>query len=777
MKDALPQNRHTKEEKELLKKLNTDFDAAKHAKMNSCYWDATTTGEVNDTSGSGGGNWNDRVDTLDKMFLNWFEKPSLDEFESNVKSPMSSGRIDSTMQKLRRVDLRFVARPTDTDDPKDKRKAGVIEELLNQLFLKGNFRYRLLTAFKESLYHPVSFLHIYYMSKKRKCRFAKTSVKNMSKKEQKDLKAGKKVYEEKEFIEYDDIAIEPVKFNEIYPDPSARCLHGSSYEAQYIIRRMLPSYDQFKAMFEGDKDAKNVDKVRAASVYGDEDLEFFEPPRDIEDDDYVEVLFFYYKNDDRYVIKANDVVIKDMPLPFDHKQLPFVKFHAIEHPHQFYHISIPDRLMAIQAEEEILKNTLYDRLHLTANPLRKVKKTIYGEYSKAWQQARGGGALLPVNNLEDEAPVEFPTMSFDMFRALDQLGRDASLATQIDPVQMGVMQKYVAATTSMMTKEQMDSFINGLIDGYTESLSIAAYQIVALMKQYYTVPRVRNKLGKDAKVKKVRLEGIEINQDTLEVTQKGTRDYSFFDVKPEYFDISGDWDITLSPESVEVISKAIEMQKSQANIAQLAPFMADPSNSTMMQQHPMPWVDGPRTLAWYAETNNIPENLLVQSHEDEDIAIKRAELQGKAMMAGEEIYGVPGESDVHKKVHVKQLQVVNKKVKELEEELGAMGPMMEIYMPVLPQGQELDKQKELARSIAEHLQEDDMPPTMIEEMATEKTLAPPEVPMPPGLTPAGSAQPPMPGGGNQQSGMMGEPQMGGPGGQTGAPPEMGPPPF
>jgi len=44
---------------------------------------------------------------------------------------------------------------------------------------------------------------------------------------------------------------------------------------------------------------------------------------------------------------------------------------------------------------------------------------------------------------------------------------------------------------------------------------------------------------------------------------------------------------------------------------------------------------------------------------------------------------------------------------------------------------------------------------MTEQEAVKRSQpAQPEVPMPPGLTPAGGAQPPMPAGGNQQDGML-----------------------
>ena len=763
----VPKKRYTKAEAEVIKKVRDNFASAKMSRQNSCYWDTATGGIVSDAAGTSGGDWMNRWDIQEKMYLMWFEKPSRDEFESNVKSPMTSGRIDSTVNKLRKIDLRFAVRPQDSDSSKDVRKAKIVQELTNELFSKGQFKHQLTSWFKDALIHGVAFLQIYYLKKHRKVQIPLIKASEMSEDQKKGVKEGVRAYKEEKIVEYDDIMIEPIKIQEVFVDPSARCVHGSAYEAQWMIRRMLPSMEQFKAIYEGDPEAKNVSKVRPASAYTDIDTEFFEAPRDVDGDDYVEVLHYYNKPEDKYVVLANDVVIKDMPLPYLHKQIPIVMATTIEMPHQLYGVGIPDRLLPIQTEEEILKNMTYDRLHMTANPIVKVKRNIYGELSKAYSEG-SAGLLLPVNQPEDFMPVEFPQMTFDMFRAIEGLERDAVLATQVDPIQMGVMQKYVSATTSMLTKEQMDAFINSLVDSFSEPLSIAGYQIVSLMKQYYSVPRIDEKLGKP-KNKKVRLQGIEINPDTMEIIQKKTGDYSFLEVKPEYFDISGDWDVTINPESMEVVSKAIEMQKSQANIAQLAPFLVDPADSSMRMQHPSPWLDGPKMLNWYMETNNIPQDLLIPAQEDEDISMKRAEDQGKRLMAGEEVPGIPGEPDFHKKVHVKQLYEINKKVNKMEDQMGELGPMAGAYVGMLPGMQEMEELKAMARKFALHLQEDDMPEAMAEENVTQKAMGP-EVPMPPGMNQAsggGGPSMPMPAGGNQS---MGEPQMGGPGGNTGRPP-------
>jgi len=176
----VPKKRYTAAEAEVIKKVRDDFASAKTSRQNSCYWDTGSGGTVNDAAGASGGDWMLRWDVQEKMYLMWFEKPSRDDFESNVKSPMVAGRIDSTVNKLRKVDLRFSVRPQDSDDSEDVRKAKIVQELVNELFSKGKFKHRLTLWFKDALIHGVAFLQIYYLKKRREVEIPVVKASEMS---------------------------------------------------------------------------------------------------------------------------------------------------------------------------------------------------------------------------------------------------------------------------------------------------------------------------------------------------------------------------------------------------------------------------------------------------------------------------------------------------------------------------------------------------------------------------------------------------------------------
>jgi hypothetical protein len=118
------------------------------------------------------------------------------------------------------------------------------------------------------------------------------------------------------------------------------------------------------------------------------------------------------------------------------------------------------------------------------------------------------------------------------------------------------------------------------------------------------------------------------------------------------------------------------------------------------------------------------------------------------------------------------MRIINGQKMELEKQLEQLGPELLPYLSQIPEGQRLQELDNIANMFATHLMEDDKPKSAEVQSAVQSAQPPapaqpvaPEVPMPPGLTPAGSGQPPMPAAGNQQGGM--EPQM----------PEQGRPPM
>lgn len=754
--------------------VRDSYVASRNYLQTKCPWNESMSGDSGDDSGS---YFNLREQQL-KAWGQWYKPFPEDEFKSNVKSPMTSGRVEAAMHKIKQMNVKFVCKPT---EDADRGKAKIVNEVLNFLFDKGRFKYELATWFKDGLIHGNGIARVYYMKKQRSVKLAVTDPKEMTKEQKKELKEneGKKaVYGETEKkLEYDDITIEPVPLVEFFPDPNARCIHGNAFTASWVIRRRMVSFEQFLAEYESDPDCVDVDKVKSTGYYKDETLvEEFEFPHDDTDGEFVEILEKEDVISDQLTVVANDIVIKDTPLPYNHKQITYIKIGCIEHPHQFWWLGLADRVLAFQAEEEILKNLNYDAMHERLKDKYIVNKGDYNKFLEAYKET--GGRFMPADSRGRplNQVVEFiPQNPIDptVFNILEGIQRDATTATQFDPSQLSAIRKDLTATQSMMNQQIADSFIQATMESFGEGLIIAAQQIVALMQQYYTVPRVKKIMGEDDKVelkeelRKIRLEGkrIEIEGEEINV-EESEEEYEFFDVEGEYLNLQGDLDIQLSSESMRVENQALDAQMSQQALAQVMPFAIDPGNPKTAEAVPVPLFNAVKIARWYVESNGLPEDVLLHPEEKPEADMQRAIIQNAELNKGKSVTPVPGESEEHQDVHQQQLAILETEADNLMKEMGEL-PLGAPPKEFENRQKAVDELNKVIQAYAAHLDGDSVP--MLQE--NDYLLSKAQPPMPQG----GGMMPPEMGG--QSGGMPAEAPTGaGPISGAPMPPGMAQPP-
>lgn len=145
----------------------------------------------------------------------------------------------------------------------------------------------------------------------------------------------------------------------------------------YCFWRTTMPYHSFISQFGGYEMSKWVqpkktyDKDETRPYYAD----FISP--DVSDGE-VEIIRYYNKDTDEYIITANHVWLNPLmmdgnkvvsPLPFNHKELPFwdIRFDFFG-PDFFYGKSLPDRLKTMQDVLNVLTNMLLDQSFLTIFP-------------------------------------------------------------------------------------------------------------------------------------------------------------------------------------------------------------------------------------------------------------------------------------------------------------------------------------------------------------------------------------------------------------------------
>ncbi|NJL10608.1 MAG: hypothetical protein HC908_11810, partial [Calothrix sp. SM1_7_51] len=104
-----------KGEFEGIEMVRKDYEAARLGRRNSCWWTTKTSGSGDLTDGTGG-DWVDHWDKQKKAWLMWYQPSENDDFLSNIKSPTTTGRIESTFHKFRKLNIRWEAIPNSESD-------------------------------------------------------------------------------------------------------------------------------------------------------------------------------------------------------------------------------------------------------------------------------------------------------------------------------------------------------------------------------------------------------------------------------------------------------------------------------------------------------------------------------------------------------------------------------------------------------------------------------------------------------------------------------------
>lgn len=722
------------------KEFNDLFENAILQRESSCFWEAGTGGE----SGSSGGDWMTRWDLQEQLAIMWFGQIDQSEgYRANVKSPEIAGRIQSTMQKLVKLNLEFEVRPK---RPEAKAFAEVAQIMINDVFKKNKFKFRLNDAYYDAIRHGTSFVSVDFMVRKRKVKMPVTKEEHMTDEEKKAVKEKSEIpYREVTILDQRDVVIANRRIQELYFDPTARNIHEDLYYAGYYFDTMMMPKKRFLKLYKDKPGYKNIDKVKSVSEMADnsDDNEtWFKPPKDVTGD-YVYVVKGWDYDNDKFIVRANDQFIYESPLPYKHKKLNITALTPFKLPEQFYGIGLIDFLIPIVTQIEMLQNAIYDYTMYTTNPILMVEKNVYNDFSRHYRKAKPG-LMIPVMDVNRAvAPLKYMPLSMDVFQALSSLQRDAVIASQVDPSQLGVVQKNATATANMINREVMDAYVNFIMTNFTEGLNEIASQVFALQHQYLTDKDVYEVMngGEVDKVDEYRMVAVEdkqidIDWDNKEVNiQDVPGSTGYLEIRPELFFYTKDdkevcirpedFDIELTAESKEIISEALEAQRMKENLAQLSGFMVDPSDKQKTAQHPMPLVDATSFMEEYFEKNKINKRHLVRKDEEIKKSTERAMEQNQEMFNG--IAAVPeaGEIDEHLQVHeelLKNLQAVKaqteEKIKMQQEQFMAqadpnMVAMGLVQAPMDPQAMALlQRLQRTIQLLTEHITLDSEPAYM-----------------------------------------------------------------
>lgn len=799
-----------KKEYDIVNEVRDRFQEMASARKTSCPWASPFTevkinsDEVDSDEIGTGTNWADRWNLDDKLFMMYHD---YERDRSNLKSPTSFSPIQAALAEFQANDVGVLFSATRPEDEgKMKLNKYIHEDWENRFNVKQYKK----TTFQETITRGTSIPFNGWMIKSRTVEYILSSgdtkkemQKKLDERNEEVEEAKKKIMEDmtpltkkEELIEYNNCIYVPTSLFEIYVDPDARTLRGPMYEAADIAWRQLPSVEQFRSEFINSKDPyvikKNVDKVRSApeaqDSYEDSDP-FFNAPEDISGNK-VELIRYFNKQTDKYYIIANDILVREGPLPYNHKELPFSRHVCYELKDQFYGAGMPVMLESLQSEDETIRNMALDHLKIKLNPPLFITTDIYNDVDLGWEEIEPG---LKVEIGGDVGPssvrwFDAPPIGFDFYRMRDGLKEDEIKTSGINPTAYSMPRPNEPVRTHILSMESTLKMVKKMMQNWGDGWVNTTRQLISVREQMLPETYIEKFTDDDKKVRtyptiKTGNSGISISYDedndmVLMNEERLEEDNGYFNLKDLFDDnrnllsLQGDMDIQLDLDSMVPRSHGLKIEQLDKAMAVLIPLLTNPKA-----------LEAPgitQLIKDFVRLNGIDQRVVEQlTEESTEQQEEYAKQQEEEMFAGNKVQGIPGESANHLMHHMRTMMaLINEKetITESTNQTDELGNQLQPDPKTIAQVAQID---EVIAILTEHMSIDNTPrpdsiglsiesgQNSINPPEPESPGAPsgpegmspmgPEGMMPPGMGGAPGGMPPM-------GGMPGAGGMGGPSG-------------
>lgn len=574
-------------------------------------------------------------DKWERQYDAWRPDKSADDWQSNIVPPFTTTIVEKSLAEI--VDQTIQPKAT-ARGAEDVVRAKIINYVKNYTWEIGDGDLQLYASLKQNLVLGKTIWQDDYWQDKRQVRILKKY----------NPKTHEEEYVEKEVFDFDDVYGETVPLQEFFVDEAARTINMGRYKANDCIRRYIMNYDTFQEYFIKSR----YDQFGVANLVkpgGDLNYwQFYQPPTGIDRDNQVEVLWYWGRRPDKLIIVANDVVIRDGPNPYNHKQLPFAEGSDVPRLRGFWAKGEPELLESLQDELTTIRRMRIDRQHMDIWKMFLVSnRETLDEDEGIIAPSRFLFVDDPVNSIK---PLEYRDLNPSAYREEELLKQDAREVTGLESPR-----PTSTATEAAIFKESTMKALRMKIWLLSRELltNIARLRIPNIV-QFYSTPKVVNIVGekKMAQYRQIRTSDTElsIQKNTGELLENKKKGDYFFIVSPEMIVPQyGSYDLKLGGDPTFPISKPLQQQR-------IAEFMQHPLTQLNIQSG---YWDAGKMGDSFAETMDYdPEDFRKETEVnkeqpvDESTLYEMANRENEQMIAGNSIEGTPGATRGHTNIHL-----------------------------------------------------------------------------------------------------------------------------
>lgn len=281
--------------------------------------------------------------------------------------------------------------------------------------------------------------------------------------------------------------------------------------------------DQFKSEFGKYPKYKLVEEGLRLTQVGENDTFFRKEWEDrISEDEPIEVLRYFNKDKDQFIIIANGVLLHDSPLLLGKKKkwYPFAK--TVFEPFAsdfFYGNSLPNTLMGEQDVINALYNMALDKTYKSMAPALLIGNTNKDDFDLEDQNTTIDTKIY-VQDITQVREMPISGINNSDVQMIDLISRGLDLSS-VDSNQQGVPGRGVTAREVVIANENAKK-LKGIMYMFLKSLWIQKIRLrIMNILIYYTQPKVQQIINEDGTKKNIIDEYQNFNIDNVEMSDGG----------------------------------------------------------------------------------------------------------------------------------------------------------------------------------------------------------------------------------------------------------------
>lgn len=267
-------------------------------------------------------------------------------------------------------------------------------------------------------------------------------------------KDGKISYRKREIVDWDDTYTRFVDNYSVFVDNRAE---DAKYAADYIYREVL-DWETFQSLYKNKPGFKNIDAVVPAGSIG-QNAGFFKKAEDMTGND-VELLHYENKLTDSYDVLANNVIVREGPMPNKHKELTLDVWSFYPITGRMYGMGIPKIIYTLVEERRSIRNLSLDRQKMHISKMFLVNDLFDLDEDDLTPRPHGMVKVntngLPIN--QAVYPLEYGDVPGSSLRMDESLKEDERRAHGMDD--RPAIQAGGTATEAAIIKESTQRRIN-----------------------------------------------------------------------------------------------------------------------------------------------------------------------------------------------------------------------------------------------------------------------------------------------------------------------------